>query len=148
MTRGLNALRRALQAEDFEAARVVADELDVAVGPHIAFEERCFYPALKQMLGGQFVAQLYREHGCARRALEGLAALTPGAPPSAADKATINQAVDVALEHAHSCGTLVSHVDRIDPSEQDRLLARLKEFRELGMRWSDLPTRAPDEVNS
>ena len=48
--RGLHELAAALRDGDILSAKRVAAELDRDAGPHIAFEEQCFYPRMRDLL--------------------------------------------------------------------------------------------------
>ena len=44
-----------------------------------------------------------------------------------------------ALEHALSCGTLLSHLDGLPGEELEAMTAELEKARRLGRRWTELP---------
>ncbi len=143
MTRGLFRIRNALQAGDLGLAVRTADEIDQGVGPHIQFEEEVYYPALRNALGGGFVDQLYREHEVGRGAIRSLLQRQGDDPLDDAERETIIAQIDTMLEHALSCGTLLSHLEVLSEEEKADMLAGLQRFREAKRRWCDLPTRTP-----
>ena len=55
-------------------------------------------------------------------------------------KEQILQNLKTGLDHAISCGTLLSHVTSLDQKRQDEMLARLLDLRRIGRRWSELST--------
>ena len=54
LTRGLSHLLKLVQEEDYDEASRVARELDKAVGPHIEFEEKSFYPEVRKTRGREY----------------------------------------------------------------------------------------------
>lgn len=138
LTRGLSRLLEAVRAADDAAARGLADEIDRVAGPHIEFEEEVFYPEVAKTRGREFIEGLYEEHAMGRRALEALLALPPGAPLAAAEREAITGQLKTALEHALSCGTLLSHINTRDADLETRMLARRDEIEARGRRWTEL----------
>ena len=138
-TRGLSRILKALRKDDQTTAVALAVELDRAVGPHIEFEEQVFYPILVESLGKDFVRQLYREHRIGQTAVSALVSHPHGEPlPEGARDRLIEQ-LETAMDHALSCGTLLSHVTTKDPAEQQRLLDQLEDIGRRGHRWTELP---------
>lgn len=138
LTRGLTRLLAALREGRMSEAAALADELDLAVGPHMAFEERHFYPRLVARLGSDYVRRLYAEHRVGRDAVAALVEVDASAPPPEAERAGWIEDLDEMLEHALSCGTLVSHSAGLPEGEQARLLTDLEELRERQVRWTRL----------
>lgn len=58
LTRGLTRTLEALRDGDDASAIRLADTMDQAVGPHMAFEEEVFYPKLAGILVEGFVGRL------------------------------------------------------------------------------------------
>jgi hypothetical protein len=141
MTRGFWKLRKALQACDIAAAIDIVREIDRKVGPHIEFEEAIFYPALRPVLGDDYVEQLYQEHRIGRAVLEDILGLSRDEPLPEEQRQDLIDRTTVTLDHAVSCGTLLSHVDRLAPDEQDKVLDQLMQSRERGRLWSELDRR-------
>ena len=50
-----------------------------------------------------------------------------------------SEQLETAMDHALSCGTLLSHVTSKDAAEQQRLLDRLEDISRRGHRWTELP---------
>ena len=138
-TRGLSRILRALRRDDQATAVALAEELDRAVGPHIEFEEQVFYPILVESLGKDFVRQLYREHRIGQTAVRALMAHPHGEPLPEGDREGLIEQLETAMDHALSCGTLLSHVTSKDPGEQQRLLDQLEDISRRGHRWTELP---------
>jgi hypothetical protein len=136
MTRGFWKLRNSLEAEDLETAIELAHEIDRRVGPHIEFEETVFYPELRKVFGDEFVDRLYREHEVGRALILELLSMDEHAGLPKPRLAEMAQRADKSLEHAVSCGTLLSHMEALDESRQRELLAKLRNIRIRGTPWS------------
>ena len=139
-TRGLSALREALRDDDLAAAVEAARALDREVGAHIEFEERHYYPALVEPLGREFVTRLYAEHRLGRDALRSLLELR-GGPLGPKRKDEILEAIEGTMQHALSCGSLLSHLERLEDDAREELLRLLLELRASAHRWTELPER-------
>ena len=138
--RGLAGVLRKVEDADLVAARDLADELDRAVGGHIQFEEEILYPAVGQVRGSDFERELCQEHGLIRRAIKRLLEADLSSEDSAGLRTELQGALKVAVEHAESCGTLISHLRALSPPEQREALSRLNQLRERGTRWTELPS--------
>jgi DNA-binding PadR family transcriptional regulator len=138
LTRGLAAIGEALRSNRTSEAGELARALDRAVGAHIEFEETVYYPALERELGGKFVSQLYEEHAHGKRALRTLVSLGPAGQLGADERAELAKQIDKMLEHALSCGTLLSHLDSLDPARHEQLLGKLRALSQTPKRWTDL----------
>lgn len=140
---GLAGIRTALQEGDVATAVRLAQELDTAAGPHMQFEEEIFYPELEKKLGHEFVERLYGEHEVGRRAVAALLELGPEGELEDEARAVLIADIETTLEHALSCGTLLSHVDEQDAEARATLLKQLLDLRRSGARWTQLPERRP-----
>jgi DNA-binding PadR family transcriptional regulator len=138
LTRGLAAIGEALRSNRTSEASELARALDRAVGAHIEFEETVYYPALERELGGTFVSQLYEEHAHGKQALRTLVSLGPAGQIGADERAELAKQIDKMLEHALSCGTLLSHLDSLDPARHEQLLGKLRALSQTPKRWTDL----------
>lgn len=137
-TRGLSRILKALKSGDDATAVRLADELDRAVGPHIEFEEQVFYPEVAKSRGKEFTRELYREHRVGQSALKAL--LEPGRTTfSAAEREDLVSRLETAMDHALSCGTLLSHITTRGEAEQERMLQELRQASRRGRRWTELP---------
>lgn len=139
LTEGLDHLVRALRADDLERAFELADRVDRTVGAHIDFEESVFYPQLEKTLGKEFVSRLFHEHDAGKSAIRSLLEARDLGVVDPEARREILADLDTALEHALSCGTLLSHLDSLDEEQLETMLRRLHEARERGRRWSELP---------
>lgn len=138
MTKGLTELIRLVEAGEMDEASQRARQLDAVIGPHIEFEERRFYPQVRKSRGEEYVRNLYHEH---QEGVEALSALITAEDPAAIDEAGRKRILDhlrTALDHAFSCGTLLSHVTALPDREQGDLLKDLKRYRSAGRLWTEL----------
>jgi hypothetical protein len=140
LTRGLATLVELVERGDLREAAREARELDEVAGPHIEFEETRFYPEVARSRGKDYVAQLYDEHRSGREALGALEELPRDGDfemtPEQRDRVLYH--LRRALDHAVSCGTLLSHVTTLGESEQRGLLEDLEAFRRAAHRWTEL----------
>lgn len=136
LTRGLYELRRLAEAGEWAAAATHAGELDRAVGAHIEFEEKNFYPMLRRFLGAEFIGQLYREHEQGRQALKALEALEDDRAPDPAQRAAVLEQLEIATSHALSCGTLVSHLETLGPAQRAEMLTALEACHQQACSWT------------
>ena len=137
-TRGLSRILSALKKGDDATAARLADELDRAVGPHIEFEERVFYPEVAKSRGKDFTRELYREHRVGQSAIKAL--VTPDRAPFTDDeRRELVSQLETAMDHALSCGTLLSHITTRGEAEQERMLEELRQASRRGRRWTELP---------
>jgi hypothetical protein len=145
LTQGLARIQQALQANNLALARRVAHEVDRLAGPHVEFEEQVLYPELARVFGRHFVQQLHHEHEVGKQALRALVTQGEADLLDSSERAEILREVGAAMEHAFSCGTLLSHVDALEPADQARMLAQLDEIRTRGRRWTNLPATPTPE---
>ncbi|MEQ8837451.1 MAG: hemerythrin domain-containing protein, partial [Lacipirellulaceae bacterium] len=138
-TRKLNCLVEQLDQGSLAAAKRTAFELDVLAGPHVAFEEEVLYPVTGKAQGTPFQTRLLREHDQTQAGLVRLLSANedelndPGFVKAVAD------ALRKGLEHAESCGTLVSHLGMLSKEEESKAAQRFKELKEEERRWTELP---------
>lgn len=138
MTQTIAQLLDALRAGRDAAAIQLADDLDRCAGPHIAFEEAVMYPRLTHLTGKDPVRRMYDEHRIALRGLRQLLAARDSLPLDGNRRAEVIDDLQRGLDHAISCGSLLSHLTTLDSQTQQHLLGRLTEFRSRGTRWSAL----------
>ena len=140
MTRLLARLDEALERHQLHGAQQLAGELNCIAGPHIDFEEHVLYPLVGLSRDPQFVEQLYREHQSVREAIEQLLYLDADCLTDVVI-AELRSKLAVGLDHAKSCGTLVSHLAALPRNEQKQALAKLQTTRRTGRLWTELPER-------
>ena len=138
MTRGYKTLLRLLDQRDFVRLSEEANRLDKTVGPHIEFEERFLYPSLGESRGEGYVSQLLHEHSQVLSVLTELQHLTADAEPSVKQIDTWISQLMVGLEHASTCGTLLSELQELKEHRQLELLDGLTRLRDKGTPWSEL----------
>jgi hypothetical protein len=139
--RGLYEVALALRGNDFETARNAAGRLDREAGPHMAFEEQHFYPALRRLLGNAVVDRLYAEHGVGLAAINRLRSLPKGGRVVEAERAKLLENLELMQEHVSECGELFGALGRISPEDQEKLLDALLALRKQGSLWSELASR-------
>jgi len=140
LTRGLSSVVDALGKADLAGAVRRADELDRRIGPHMAFEEQVYYPELRRVLGDTFVDRLYHEHALGLDAVRRLIGHDPARPLP--ERERVVEELTTALEHARSCGTLLSHLARLDPATLTAMREALEELRRRDVRWTQIGSAA------
>jgi hypothetical protein len=137
---GLQRILACLDGGDLPGAIAAGRELDRVAGPHIEFEETVFYPLLVGPMGREAVQRLYQEHAAGRDGLRTLLSIETGTLSPAAEE-TVREQIHVALEHATTCGTLLSHVAALDEGIKERILAKHHEIESRAHRWTELSLR-------
>lgn len=138
-TRALNDLKSALETDDLRLIKATAKDLDQIAGPHIAFEELWLYPMVAKSRGADFAEQLLGEHGQVHQALTEI--LSPDTVSISDDqRSTWQNEVQTGLDHVVTCGTLLSHLSELKDSEQQQMLARLKDLRNQNILWTNFST--------
>jgi hypothetical protein len=137
LTRQLARTLAALERGDLADAVKIADQLDQAAGSHIHFEETVLYPAVAKVNGAEFVKQLLREHKRGKAAVARL--LKHGKAFPRDELPMLIEAFHVAVNHASSCGTLLSHLSAASDCEQSRMLDELRVLEYEQVRWTELP---------
>lgn len=138
LTRGLSRILKLVEQQQYDEASAVAKEIDRAAGPHIEFEEKSFYPEVSKTRGREYVENLYDEHRSGLQAIRILSMLEPGEVPDAEERSRLLFHLRRVLDHAVSCGTLLSHVTSLPDDEQQRFLAELERYRKLAHKWTEL----------
>ena len=136
--RGLSAVLEQVKRDDLMAARNLADELDQMAGPHIQFEEEILYPEVGRARGQGLERQLRDEHSVIRNAIERLLDVDFAKADLPKLRAELEVALKTAVQHAESCGTLISHLKTLSPVNQQEAIRRLCELRDIGTRWTEL----------
>ena len=142
LMRGLATVLQKVKAGKMAEARTLADKLDQEVGPHIQFEEEVLYPQVGRVRGEVFEQKLRDEHMIVEQAIKQLIAADRSDQNLSELRAELVEALNVAVEHAESCGTLISHLEALSPAVQQQALKRQRQFRAGGVRWTELATRA------
>ena len=135
LIRGYRDAKLAIEANDREAAQVIAGRLDREAGPHIEFEERFLYPIVAAARGEDYAARLYQEHTAT---LQTLIELQTAASMDEAARQRWLAGLQEGLEHAATCGTLLSHLETLPAEQQEELLETLTSLRRKNSRWSEL----------
>jgi len=135
LTRGYSDARQAVASDDLTSAKRIADQLDQLAGPHIAFEERFLYPIVRSARGDTYASKLYHEH---RLILKTLVELQAAASMDEMHKSRWLVGLQEGLEHAATCGTLLSHLQTLPETDQTQLLEDLRSLQQQPIRWSEL----------
>ena len=148
LMRGLATILERVEAADFAAARNDADELDQVVGPHIQFEEELLYPEVGRARGVNVERELLEEHAAIRHAMQRLLEADLSRVDLSALQTELQGLFRVAVEHAESCGTLISHLRALSPSQQQAALSRLQQLRARGVRWTELAEKSNERAET
>jgi len=138
MIGGFAKLKRALEQGAAAEAKQIADDLDRLAGPHIQFEEEVLYPRVAEARGRSYAERLYEEHADGKQAIRTLRERSPSELTEPETRAQLISGVQTVLDHAISCGTLLSHLTSLPADSQQELLARLESIRREGTRWTEL----------
>jgi hypothetical protein len=147
LTRALKQLKDALGRHDLSEAKRIAEELDRAAGPHILFEEVFLYPEVARARGRDYIDRLYEEHRAGRDLLTRVLALRSDSRRRLGDEeqARLLQQAEMMLDHAVSCGTLLSYLTTLDQTTQKEYFAALLALRQQAKRWTEIPEPAPGQ---
>lgn len=133
---GFQRLSERLRSRDTAGACAVAQWLDAAAGPHIAFEEEAFYPRLVPLFGRQEADRMYDEH---RQGLAVVRALIHHQTAEPLEQAVCDQLLEqseVMETHIADCAELFEAMGRIPLAEQQELHRRLLEWRRRQPKWT------------
>ncbi len=147
LTRAFKQLKDSLGRHDLSEAKRIAEELDRAAGPHILFEEEFLYPEVARARGRDYIDRLYEEHRAGRDLLTRILVLRNDSRRRLNDEeeAHLLEQAGMMLDHAVSCGTLLSYLTTLDQTTQKEYCAALLAFREQGKRWTEIPEPAPGQ---
>jgi hypothetical protein len=139
MMDGLAGIVECLEAADLEGAVALAETVDRQAGAHIRFEEDVLYREVARARGAEYASRLYAEHQRVRRGIETLLACRGERRLGTEVRRQVLEDVRVGLDHAVSCGTLLSLLTPLDAEAQQAMLDRLLELRKLATPWHALP---------
>ncbi len=145
LTRGFSELLRAIQLNDLAAAHRAATELDQRAGPHIRFEESVLYPKVAESRGADFVRRLYEEHRIGADVLRRILAHGPTGALTLEQQSELARQAQTALDHAVSCGALLSHITTLDEAAQAEMLRILRRFQKDKQCWTEFAGNAAPE---
>jgi Hemerythrin HHE cation binding domain len=147
LTRALKQLKDALGRHDLSEAKRIAEELDCAAGPHILFEEAFLYPEVARAHGRDYIDRLYEEHRAGRDLLTRILVMRSDSRRRLGDEeqARLLQQAETTLDHAVSCGTLLSYLTTLDQTAQKEYFAALLALRQQAKRWTEIPEPAPGQ---
>lgn len=139
--RALHELRSFVMADDVPSLKTAAQNLDRAVGGHIAFEEEDFYPALKAFLSDAEVEAMYVEHAHGARTLLDIAELDPNMTLQAAQKQRLLERIDEMEQHVSECGELFGAMGGLDEAGKSELMNRLLYWRDRAPTWTEFANK-------
>jgi len=137
----IQALQRLLDVLERDGAEDCVDaamEVDRIAGPHIAFEETILYPRVATARGEEFVEKLRHEHRLVLEAIRFLLGRDKTQSLAKEDRTRLIEQVQTGIDHAATCGTLLSHITTLSHDQQTQMLCRLEDLRVLGLHWTDL----------
>ncbi len=134
MSRLLYEALAAIKQGNISLARELAVRLNYVSGPHIQYEEMELYPRLKDHYGAVSEEGLIQEH---HEIAAGIRSLVqdPVDDPSDLDEA--ERRLQIGLNHAEHCGSLVSVLAGLTDEEQAASLVVLRELRNQQRSWLD-----------
>ena len=135
---GLHELAERLRDADTPGAKIVVEQLARAAGPHIAFEENNFYPALQPFLSASEIDNMREEHARTRRLLEQVLALSPTALQETHLQNKLLEAVEAGQTHVAECGELFGAMGGLSEEEQAQLLSQLEQWQARAPNWLEL----------
>ena len=143
--RGLHDIATALRASDDDRAADAARKLDRAAGAHIAFEEKHFYPELRELLSDGEVDALEQEHKSGQAAIGKLATLRPSDSLTDTERAVLVEQIETMQVHTAECGELFGALGRIARKRQEKLLTALRQLRKASPAWTALAEAGPTQ---
>ena len=148
LTRALKQLKDALGRHDLSEAKRIAEELDRAAGPHILFEEAFLYPEVARARGRDYIDRLYEEHRAGRDLLTRILRSDSRRRLGDEEQARLLQQAEMTLDHAVSCGTLLSYLTTLDQTAQKEYFAALLALRQQAKRWTEIPEPAQVKITA
>ncbi len=138
LTNGYQELLQAIEQDDFEQARHLAQKLDRLAGPHIEFEERYLYPQVECQRGEAYAMRLYDEHLAVLDTLISIQQSASQTAPNMRTKQSWMAGIEQGFQHDGSINMLLSHLESLGPHQQAEMLESLERLRTIGRCWSDL----------
>jgi len=132
---GFYTLASCVRNKDISGAKSVATKINIDAGPHIAFEEEVFYPALKRFIEESELTEMYNEHELGRALLEKILALDESAELQEDLQKELLAEIDVIESHITECGELFGTMGRLNEQEMEHLYEKLKSYQLLSPNW-------------
>ncbi len=145
LTQGFHRLAAAIHRRDPAELRALAAQIDAASGAHIRFEETVLYPIVRKERGRDYAQKLYGEHRIAASVLRDVLSHPEETPWTDDEWKSLESRVQTALDHAISCGTLLSHLTTLSKERQEDIHGRLVDLRQDSPHWTGLPPADDDE---
>lgn len=139
---GFYALATYLRDRDIAGAKAAAAKIDIEAGPHIAFEEEDFYPALRPFLGQKELEAMYVEHERGRALLEKIIALDNSTDADETVISALLGEIDGIQSHISECGELFGVMGGLSDTKLEELLEKLISHQLNAPNWLSRPKRS------
>ena len=130
-------LSASLRIGDLDEARRLARRIDEEAWPHIAFEEKVFYPALRQFLAEEAIDGFYDDHSAGLTVVREILAL-PGTESLGEERIReLLRESELMEEHIAHCGSIFKAIARLPLEAQKQMYDQLLALRAAGARWTE-----------
>ena len=136
--RGLYSLATHIRAGEEQASREAAAQLAKDAGPHIAFEEADFYPALSGFLSQDEIDEMYADHENGRMLIKDILVMKSGALADQHYRDQLLARIEAAEAHVSECGELFGVMGGLTGETQMQLLTKLEAWREQSPSWLEI----------
>ena len=108
------------------------------------------YPEVARARGRDYIDRLYEEHRAGRDLLTRVLVLKSDSWRRLGDEeqARLLQQAEMMLDHAVSCGTLLSYLTTLDQTTQQEYFAALLALRQQPKRWTEIPEPAQVKITA
>jgi len=138
---GIHLLGECVRQEDWEGARSTAAKVSKEAGPHIAFEEEDFYPALSDIIEDSEIDEMYDQHEHGRLLIERILSLDDDELSKPAIKDELLATINDVEGHIADCGELFGVMGGLDDIDIDNLLEHLQARRLDSPNWLNRPAK-------
>jgi len=128
-------LATSLRNKDIACAKEVVKKINIEAGPHIAFEEDVFYPALERFIETEELEQMYEEHRLGRALLTKVLALDETKELEDSTQKALLAEIDAIETHIAGCGELFGMMGSLTEDETQDLLNKLTTYRLNAPNW-------------
>jgi hypothetical protein len=142
------ALATCIRNDEITTAKEIAEKINIEAGPHIAFEEEAFYPALERFLEQDEIEAMYLEHENGRSLLQKIKSLKESSELSQTLKQELLSEVEKFEEHVSDCGELFGVMGGLSEAQLEQLFDRLTDYRLLAPSWLSLKSEAIDTTGT
>lgn len=132
---GFYTLATCLRNNDITGAKEIAVKIGIEAGPHIAFEEQAFYPALERFLTQDEINAMYVEHKKGQSLLQRIIDLDESEMLNEANKQAILSEVENFESHVSDCGELFGVMGGLSEPELQHLYDKLTDYKLRAPNW-------------